>query len=430
VRQDIATLIADALAQPKDAVMYRLSAGLAEAFPDDYVLETGESAFDVGRYGAGEKCVLDSRPGVHSEMETRHWAAHASVFCLPYNSWQTIRWEGIEMNLVTIGLEGQYCRSLRRFLIAPDRKIAEQFFLEVCEWNLEVQGEVLVYHEGWNREEDLYEAIKGATFDNLVLENGIKEQVQADVVRFFSSEETYARYRIPWKRGVLFLGPPGNGKTHMIKALVNQLEVPALYVRTFEREYGTDQASIKEVFERARKTAPCILILEDLDALVNDGNRSFFLNELDGFAANTGVMVIGTTNHPEKLDPAILERPSRFDRKITFELPSEEGRAEFLRQFRASLEPALQISDAEVADVARQTEEFSYAYLKELYLSSMMAWIAENGLRPISEIMREQSATLRAQMQTAEAEPSLPDREGYGQRSMRRWRQMQRMMGQ
>ena len=70
------------------------------------------------------------------------------------------------------------------------------------------------------------------------------------------------------------------------------------------------------VFEKARAEAPCVLILEDLDSLINDNNRSFFLNQLDGLENNDGLLVIGSTNHYERLDPAITKRPSRFDRKL------------------------------------------------------------------------------------------------------------------
>ncbi|MGV3617710.1 MAG: AAA family ATPase [Fimbriimonas sp.] len=427
--KEVTSLIAEALAQPKDAVMYCLSERLAAAFPDRYVLETGEQAFDVPRFASVEECALQARPAPHSEFDARHWAAHASVYRLPHNAWQSLTWEGVEFDLITVGIQGHFCREIRRYLIAPDRETAERFFLHVCEWNLEVRGEVLVYHDGWDRDEDLLNAIEGSTLDNLVLEDGLKERVRADVEGFFRARETYEKYGIPWKRGVLFLGPPGNGKTHMIKALVNLLEIPALYVRSFERERGTEQSAMQEVFQRARKSAPCLLILEDLDALLNDENRSFFLNELDGFAANTGVMVVGTTNHPERLDPAILERPSRFDRKVTFHLPSEEGREGFLRQFRETLEPALRLTDGELGEVVRLTDDFSYAYLKELYLSAMMAWIAAEGTRPVGEVMREQVDMLRQQMQTAAEEPSMTPGASRTQRSMQRWRKtMQRQM--
>lgn len=71
-----------------------------------------------------------------------------------------------------------------------------------------------------------------------------------------------------------------------------------------------------EVFTHARKLSPCLLILEDLDSLINDRNRSFFLNQLDGLTGNDGLLVISTTNHLEQLDPGLRDRPSRFDRKL------------------------------------------------------------------------------------------------------------------
>ena len=73
---------------------------------------------------------------------------------------------------------------------------------------------------------------------------------------------------------------------------------------------------MSQVFGRARAEAPCVLILEDLDSLINDANRSFFLNQLDGLENNDGLLVIGSTNHYDRLDPAITKRPSRFDRKL------------------------------------------------------------------------------------------------------------------
>jgi transitional endoplasmic reticulum ATPase len=76
-----------------------------------------------------------------------------------------------------------------------------------------------------------------------------------------------------------------------------------------------EEASMALVFEKARSQAPCVLILEDLDSLITDHNRSFFLNQIDGLDSNDGLLVIGTTNHFEKLDPALSTRPSRFDRK-------------------------------------------------------------------------------------------------------------------
>lgn len=71
-----------------------------------------------------------------------------------------------------------------------------------------------------------------------------------------------------------------------------------------------------DVFDHARQMSPCVVILEDLDSLINDSNRSFFLNQLDGLTGNNGLLIIGTTNHFDRLDPGLSNRPSRFDRKL------------------------------------------------------------------------------------------------------------------
>ena len=76
-----------------------------------------------------------------------------------------------------------------------------------------------------------------------------------------------------------------------------------------------EEGSMQEVFNKARQLSPCVLILEDMDSLINDRNRSFFLNQLDGIEGNDGLLILATTNHFDRLDPALNSRPSRFDRK-------------------------------------------------------------------------------------------------------------------
>jgi AAA+ superfamily predicted ATPase len=190
------------------------------------------------------------------------------------------------------------------------------------------------------------------------------------------------------------MGPPGNGKTFCLMGLIKLLKLPCLYVRSFKTDYGSEEHNIREVFRRARESVPCLLVLEDLDALVNDGNRAFFLNELDGFALNEGLITIATTNHPEQLDPAILERPSRFDRRYTFALPADGERRQYLELWNQKLQSDMQIEPKTIQTFVEQTSGFSYATLKELILSSMMAWI-EQCSRPIAEIIGQQIDLLR-----------------------------------
>ena len=103
------------------------------------------------------------------------------------------------------------------------------------------------------------------------------------------------------KRGILFHGPPGNGKTISIEALMKTLSthpdpIPTLYVKTFTSYAGPEYA-IRQIFVKARAQAPCLLVFEDLDSLVVDGIRSYFLNEVDGLERNDGILIIGSTNH-------------------------------------------------------------------------------------------------------------------------------------
>jgi ATP-dependent 26S proteasome regulatory subunit len=144
------------------------------------------------------------------------------------------------------------------------------------------------------------------------------------------------------------------------------------------------------------------VVLEDLDSLIDDENRAFFLNELDGFAANTGVVVLATTNHPEKLDPAILDRPSRFDRKYYFNLPARPERLAYITSWNGSLEQELRLSESSLAKLAEATDGFSFAYLKELFLSSMMHWMAQGGNERMDRLILSRVAVLREQMISAD----------------------------
>jgi len=110
----------------------------------------------------------------------------------------------------------------------------------------------------------------------------------------------------------------GNGKTISIKVIMktcDALGFAPLYVKSFRIPGYSDEYAMQLVFDKARQLSPCVMVLEDLDALINDGNRSFFMNQLDGLQGNDGLLVIGTTNHFDRLDPGLSTRPSRFDRK-------------------------------------------------------------------------------------------------------------------
>lgn len=208
----------------------------------------------------------------------------------------------------------------------------------------------------------------------------------------------------------MLLGAPGNGKTHLIRALARSLKLPTLYVKSLEAQHSPSQSVVADAFQRARKLAPCLFVLEDLDTLIEGKTRTYFLNELDGFENNRGILTIATCNFPERLDAAILERPSRFDRKYHFDLPALEQRIEYLRHARGRFSNQLPLSEEALVQVANEAEGYSYAYLKELMLSSVVGWVSSDRREPLEQVMRRQVATLLVQMRTDRPAPSVPDR--------------------
>ena len=404
-------ILSDALAQRKDAIFYELSRDLRAAYPESYVLETQEAAFQLHGFAHAGGCHRKDADAVHTHWTTA-WDGRRSVLTATLeNGWHAVEWEGYAITVVMTGILGGFCREERSYIVAPSAEVARRFFEAVCRWGSEIHGEVLVFREGrWGKSQELFDSIRSTTLESLVLPQPVKDEVVENVRGFFGAEALYAEHGIPWKRGLLFLGPPGNGKTHMIKGLANELGHPVLYVRSFSSQHGTPHDNIGRCFDRARDLAPCLLVLEDLDALVDDTNRSYFLNEMDGFYSNRGILTVATTNHPERLDPAILERPSRFDRKFTFTLPDEAARRGYLLHQNANLKEALRMEAETVESVARRTEGFSYAYLKELMLSSMMAWAKDEGRVSMDEVLPAQVDSLAAQMRTEKEGPVIVER--------------------
>jgi hypothetical protein len=397
----IENFIRDALSKPNDYIAYHVGRELAEMHPAKAIVEGRTGYFDLEAFVRAEKCSVVEQKSVFHHVRTEWEGVGRDFKDQIENSWLNVLWAGQLLDVVLITWAEDCYRCRHHWIIADDRKTAEQFFDAVCEWSCEVRGEILVYHDGYfQKSRRLFRSIKNATFDNLILPGSIKEEIQNDFRQFFEARELYDRYRIPWRRGAIFIGPPGNGKTHTVKALINRLEKPCLYVRSFKSEYGTEQENMAEVFKRARMTNPCLVILEDLDAMIDDENRAFFLNELDGFESNTGVVVLATTNHPEKLDTAILDRPSRFDRKYYFQLPPAKERRLYIETWNEQLQVELRISNIATTTLVCETEGFSFAYLKELFVGSLAQWMAGQGGVSMDEIILAQSRLLCGQMKS------------------------------
>lgn len=282
---------------------------------------------------------------------------------------------------------------------------ARELLLAAGVWFDQLHNEIWVYNQGWQKNAGLWEEIQKASWDAVILEEDFKQAMQKDVFGFFSSKDTYKKLTLPWKRGLIFHGPPGNGKTISVKVIMKECSergFSPMYVKTFRHYFG-DEYAIAEVFKKARQNTPCIVILEDLDSLINDQNRSFFLNELDGLEGNDGILLVGSTNHLDRLDPGLSTRPSRFDRKYLFDDPNKAARVLYANYWQGKLKDNKDVSfpDSLATAIAEETEGFSFAYLKEAFVSALVTLLTEKEdghIVTFETVIKKQIKALRKQL--------------------------------
>ena len=215
-------------------------------------------------------------------------------------------------------------------------------------------------------------------FSDVAGYDGVKAEI-SEVVDFLRSPERYRRAGAMAPRGVLMVGPPGTGKTLLARAVAGEASVPFFSVAGssfVEMFVGVGAARVRDLFAEARKAAPAIIFVDEIDAIgqrragsgavVSNDEREQTLNqllsEMDGFDVGVGIVVLGATNRPEVLDPALL-RPGRFDRQVVIPLPALAERAAILAVHCRDKKLA---PDVNLETVARGTPGFSGADLANL----------------------------------------------------------------
>ena len=199
----------------------------------------------------------------------------------------------------------------------------------------------------------------GITFKDVAGQEEAKESMQ-EIVSFLKTPDKYKEIGARCPRGALLVGPPGTGKTLIAKAVAGEAEVPFFQIagsEFVEMFVGRGAAKVRDLFKQANEKAPCIIFIDEIDAVGKRRDASLnsndereqtlnqLLSEMDGFDNHKGIVVLAATNRPETLDKALL-RPGRFDRRIPVELPDLKGR-EAVLQIHANdvkMEPGVDLS--------------------------------------------------------------------------------------
>ena len=210
----------------------------------------------------------------------------------------------------------------------------------------------------------------GIRFADVAGEDEAKENL-AEIVDYLHNPKKYTDVGASMPKGVLLVGPPGTGKTMLAKAVAGEANVPFFSIsgsEFVEMFVGMGASKVRDLFRQAKEKAPCIVFIDEIDAIGQKRNSGSglggndereqtlnqLLTEMDGFEGNNGVIILAATNRPESLDPA-LTRPGRFDRRVPVELPDLKGREEILKVHARKIKTAADVDFHTIARMAAGT---------------------------------------------------------------------------
>merc|ERR1711906_108468 len=220
--------------------------------------------------------------------------------------------------------------------------------------------------------------VPNVSWDDIGGLEGVKQELQETVQYPVMYPEQFAKFGMSPSRGVLFYGPPGCGKTLLAKAIANECQSNFISIKGPElltMWFGESEANVREIFDKARQSAPCVLFFDELDSIANQRGNSAgdaggagdrvlnqLLTEMDGMGSKKTVFIIGATNRPDIIDSALM-RPGRLDQLIYIPLPDEKSR---LSIFKANLRKSPLARDVDVDTLASFTNGFSGADITEI----------------------------------------------------------------
>ena len=229
---------------------------------------------------------------------------------------------------------------------------------------------------------------EGIKFNDVAGEDEAKENL-TEIVEYLHNPEKYKEIGASMPKGILLVGPPGTGKTMLAKAVAGEASVPFFSIsgsEFVEMFVGMGAAKVRDLFNQAKEKAPCIVFIDEIDAIGKKRDGSMggndereqtlnqLLTEMDGFEGNNSVIILAATNRPESLDPA-LTRPGRFDRRVPVELPDLKGREEILKVHAKKIRIA---EDIDFNKVARMASGASGAELANIVNEAALRAIRDN----------------------------------------------------
>ncbi len=241
---------------------------------------------------------------------------------------------------------------------------------------------------------------EGIRFSDVAGEDEAKENL-AEIVDYLHNPEKYKEVGAAMPKGLLLVGPPGTGKTMLAKAVAGEANVPFFSMsgsEFVEMFVGMGAAKVRDLFKQAKEKAPCIVFIDEIDAIgkKRDGHvggndereqtLNQLLTEMDGFEENSGVILLAATNRPESLDPA-LTRPGRFDRRVPVELPDLKGREEILKVHAKKIKLA---DDVDFEKIARMASGASGAELANIVNEAALRTVRDSR-RYVTEADLEES---------------------------------------
>ena len=229
---------------------------------------------------------------------------------------------------------------------------------------------------GGNQAKVYVPSSEGIHFKDVAGEDEAKENL-SEIVDYLHNPEKYSEIGAAMPKGVLLVGPPGTGKTMLAKAVAGEANVPFFSIagsEFVEMFVGMGASKVRDLFKQAKEKAPCIVFIDEIDAIGQKRNGNMMgndereqtlnqlLTEMDGFEGNNGVIILAATNRPESLDPALL-RPGRFDRRVPVELPDLAGREAILEVHARKVKLA---DDVDFHTIARMASGASGAELANI----------------------------------------------------------------